>query len=758
MNNKALLLAIAATLLAGTTRAQLPEPEFVLYGEVAGQPPWLNFGSAAQLPLDVRLESDSVLLDQTVIAADGRFSLRIPMDSMGPLAAGNSREGLALDLFLNGIQLDAVNSSQPLAVPSTGPAGTYRELNIDLDSIVPGIGFSIADAQVLEGVPGGRVDVVILLNDESGTETQQVNWLNVEGTATAAAGSLCAEDDDFVPTSGIAEFAPGQTTYTVSLELCDNVVPEDTESFVVRITNPSNDVILARNEATVTIIDDDGLPMLSIGDLFVREPESRFVNANFEVTLSATRSSPVSFSYSTQDRTALAEADYKTTTGIATIPAGMSRIEIPVPVYADDERDDGEQFALVLSDPVGAEFTVSEGVATIIDSGNEGTVIIDAGGNQSTLDGPIDLTVNTAGPWLFVANQLGETISRFDIDPENGELSGEVRWSELQLQGADLGGVQSISASSDGSRLITSSRGAEGINLLAVDADGALSFAGVARNAAPDGNDRPFEGLADISAVGLSPDAAHLYVTSRSGDSVSVLSLTGDSPPSMVELEQNGVDDELDTGGQVEDLDGPSDVIVSLDGRSVYAVSPVSSAILHFSRNTDTASPFFGALSFRASYSQSSLDAPSLNGVSQLANSADGQRLYAVSPANGKVTAFGLGINGELTRIGAGATDEPGTLNNASALLASSDSESVVAASPTPGSLHVFKRMPTGNVAAVEVLIAGRDAIEGLGGASALAQPPGQSDLVYVAAFDENRVSLVEISVASLVFRDDFEN
>lgn len=757
MNNKALLLAIAATLLAGTARADLPEPEFVLYGQLAGTPPWLNFGSAAQLPLDVRLESDSVVLDQTVVTADGRFSLRIPMDSMGPLAAGTSREGLGLDMFLNGIQLDAVNSSHPLAVPSTGPAGTYRELNIDLDSIVPGIGFSIADAQVIEGVPGGRVDVVILLNDESGQETQQVNWLNVEGTATAAAGSLCAEDDDFVPSSGIAEFAPGQTTYTVSLELCDNVIPEDTESFIVRIANPSNDVILARNEATVTIVDDDGLPMLSIGNLFVREPEFRFVNANFEVTLSATRSTPVSFSYSTQDRTALAEADYKTTTGVATIPAGTSRVEIPVPVYADGERDDGEQFALVLSDPVGAEFAVSEGVATIIDSGNDGTVIIDAGDNQSTLDGPIDLTVNTSGPWLFVANQLGETISRFDIDPENGELSGEVRWTELQLQGADLGGLQSISASTDGSRLITSSRGAEGINLLAVDTDGALSFAGVARNASPDGNDRPFEGLADISAAGLSPDAAHLYVTSRSGDSVSVLSLTGDSPPSMVELEQNGADDELDTGGQVEDLDGPSDVIVSEDGRSVYAVSPISSAILHFSRDTDPASPFFGALSFRASYSQASLDAPSLQGVSQLANSADGQRLSAVSPANGKVTAFRIGLNGELTRIGSAPTDEPGTLASASALLATSDSEAILAASPTPGSLHVFKRMPAGNVAAVEVLMAGRDASEGLGGASALAQAPGQPTLVYVAAFEENRVSLVEISLESLVFRDEFE-
>jgi hypothetical protein len=90
-------------------------------------------------------------------------------------------------------------------------------------------------------------------------------------------------------------------------------------------------------------------------------------------------------------------------------------------------------------------------------------------------------------------------------------------------------------------------------------------------------------------------------------------------------------------------------------------------------------------------------------------------------------------------------------------LLTTPDAEAVVAASPTPGALHVFKRMPAGNVAAVEVLITGRDAVEGLGGARALAQPVGQPTVVYVAAFDENRVSRIEINVSSLIFRDSFE-
>jgi 6-phosphogluconolactonase (cycloisomerase 2 family) len=211
----------------------------------------------------------------------------------------------------------------------------------------------------------------------------------------------------------------------------------------------------------------------------------------------------------------------------------------------------------------------------------------------------------------------------------------------------------------------------------------------------------------------------------------------------------------------VEDLQGPSDVIVSNDGRSVYAVSPVSSAIVHFSRDDDSASQFFGQLTFRASYSQSLTGASALNGASRLSIGAGGQQLYAVSPETGEIMAFATGINGELTPIGSAATAEPGTLTSASALLATSGSGAVLAASPTPGSLHVFKRMPGGGVTAVAVLIAGRDASVGLGGASALAQAPGQHGRAYVAAYEDDRISLLEsglFEIESLIFHEGFES
>ena len=748
----------AAALLAATNvYALLPEPDFLLFGTVTGTPPWLEMGNAVGMNLDVRDEATGTLLANAVIDASGHYVLRIPIDSVDPQAPRTSRPGRPLDLFLSGVQLDPVDAIAPLFVPDTGERGSYYQLDIDLDSIVTGPGFFVFDAEALQSA--GVVNVRIRLEGETDGITQSVNWLTVGSTAKPASGSLCAPGDDYVPASGIANFAPGQTLLTVPIQLCHDNVLESPRSFLVRLVNPSNGIALVRPEATVTIIDDDGIPALSINNIVVREPQSGTASAVFQVALSAPQSTPVTFNYATENRTALAGVNYAAIEGVASIPSGMTGTELVVDVLANSDSDDGKTFALVLTNPTGAHIAVSEGIARIIDAANEGTVIVDDGDGQLTLDGPIDLAAHPSGSWLYVANQLGKTISRFDIDPANGRLSNELSWGEFELSGAKLDGLVNITASSDGKWLIAavSGGGAEGLNLLAVDSNGFLSFAGLARNAALDARARPFEGLNDISAVSVSPDSAHLYVVSRAGNSVATLSLSGDIPPYMIELEQNGVNDPLDTGGEVRDMEGPSDVIVSKDGRSVHVTSPVSSAIVHFSRDTDPQSNFYGQLTFRESYSQTSMEATALNGVLRLANSADGQQLYAVSPETGKLTALKTGINGELTHIGSQETDEPGTLASASAVLASPDSQVVFVASPSPGSLHVFRRLSGGNVAALQVLIADRDADLGLRGASALAQVPARPKLLYVAAFEDNRVAIFEIGMGSdVIFRDRF--
>ncbi len=753
-------LIVLVALFASAAEAILPEPDFLLFGQVSGTPSWLGSGTADGLLLEIKQQGTEVVFATARVAADGNYLLRVPIDSVDPQAPGTSRPGRPLDLYLDGVQLDPPTALLPIDVPATGERGSFVRLDIDLDMIVIGAGFSVLDTQTPENAASGAVNVQIILEGEANGLPQSVNWVTVESTARAASGSQCAPGDDFIPNFGVANFAPGQTVVTVAVQLCNDSVAEDTESFLVRILNPSNELRLIQDEAVVTIIDDDGVPTLAINDISIREPVVGSVPGTFRVSLSAPQPTPVSFNFATEDRTAVAGEDYIAASGVAMIPAGSSQTIIRVEILADDVSDHGERFALVLSQPVGAEIAVAEGIATIIDSAFDGSIIVDDGSNQMTLDGPVDLAVDSSGSWLFVANRLGKSITRFEIDADSGELTNEFRWQQFDLPGADFRNLAALTASNDGNWLLASNGGGnvDGINALALGPDGSLAFAGTASDDLLDANGTPFRGLSGISAFALSPDSAHIYVVSRTGNSVAALGLSTDSVFSMIELEQDGVDDPFDPGVEVRDLEQPSDVIVGGDGTSVYVVSPEASAILHFSRTADPTNAFFGALAFRASYSLASTGASALEGVSRLARSADGQYLHAVSPATGKITTFSIGINGVLTLVGSGETNEPGTLESASAVLASADSASVLAASSTPGALHVFKRQANGDVAAVEVLIAGRDVPSGLAGATALAEAPQRPNRVYVSAFHDNRVSLFAMSVESLIFLDDFED
>ena len=97
--------------------------------------------------------------------------------------------------------------------------------------------------------------MITLANDESG-QTQQVNWVAVDGAASAATGSQCNLGADFVPSAGIAEFPPGATSFAIPIVLCNDTLPENEELFVLRIANPSNQITLARFEATVIFTDE----------------------------------------------------------------------------------------------------------------------------------------------------------------------------------------------------------------------------------------------------------------------------------------------------------------------------------------------------------------------------------------------------------------------------------------------------------------------------------------------------------------------
>ncbi|MCY3618169.1 MAG: hypothetical protein OXG66_10880 [Acidimicrobiaceae bacterium] len=177
--------------------------------------------------------------------------------------------------------------------------------------------------------------------------------------ATATAG-----DDYNAASSQSLNFAIGDTSKTVTVGLINDDTAESTETFRLVLSNPSSNAELGDDTAVATIVDDDGLPTLSVGDASAAEGAT----ASFAVSLSKPSPRDVTVGYSAiADPTAGAAAavpvqDFNTVSDTLTISARSTSATVAVPL-PDDSLDEGtETFWLRLSDPSGA--TIVYGTAT----------------------------------------------------------------------------------------------------------------------------------------------------------------------------------------------------------------------------------------------------------------------------------------------------------------------------------------------------------------------------------------------------------
>jgi len=115
-------------------------------------------------------------------------------------------------------------------------------------------------------------------------QTITVNYATANGTALAGS--------DYTATNGIVTFAPGTTNQSVLVRVSGDVLIEGNETLLMNLFNPGNGV-LARNQATGTIINDDGLPGQI--DHFAWQPISspQMTNLPFLATITALDASNV---------------------------------------------------------------------------------------------------------------------------------------------------------------------------------------------------------------------------------------------------------------------------------------------------------------------------------------------------------------------------------------------------------------------------------------------------------------------------------
>jgi Calx-beta domain len=198
---------------------------------------------------------------------------------------------------------------------------------------------SVADATVSENTTA-RAVTAIALSAPSG-KTVSFQYDTVGGSAVAGF--------DFEGTSRTVTFPAGQVSLGAEVALYDETTDEPDESFSVNVANLTNATV-ADGSGTVTITDDDQVPLFGIGEVRRLEGNPGPAEPNL-FTFTATLTNPsfgdLRFNCRTRNGSAAAGDDYAGMTGECfVIPAGQISATFPVRVYRDVFTELDEDFFL----------------------------------------------------------------------------------------------------------------------------------------------------------------------------------------------------------------------------------------------------------------------------------------------------------------------------------------------------------------------------------------------------------------------------
>ena len=285
------------------------------------------------------------------------------------------------------------------------------------------------------GEEGGTAAFKVALSGATDRDIT-VEYATSDGTAHAG--------DDYEAARGTLRFPRGVSVRTVAVHVYEDEIHEPNEAFGLTLSSPVN-ATLASDVATFQIVDNDGVPTLSIAGTEGNEGEI----VRFRVTLAGSGGQPVTVDYATVEGTASADADYETARGTLTFASGESAREIPVRLLQDALGEPDENFAMRLSAAANATVTTGEATATIFD--DDGGIPTLSAGNAAaieggvlafafSLDGPagsvVTVDYRTANETAFAGIDYTAASGTLTIDV--GETAGSVEVQTLDDDNKEL--------------------------------------------------------------------------------------------------------------------------------------------------------------------------------------------------------------------------------------------------------------------------------------------------------------------------------
>ncbi len=240
------------------------------------------------------------------------------------------------------------------------------------------------------------------------------------------------------------------------------------------------------------------------------------------------------------------------------------------------------------------------------------------------------VTVSPDGKFLYASGYDDSAVAVFERNQQTGKLS----FVEVQKDGIDgvdgLGGAASVTVSPDGKYLYAAGYDDSAVAVFERNQQtGQLSFVEIQKNGI-DGVDW----LGGTNSVIVSPDGKYLYASGYDDSTVALFGRdTTTGKLSFVEVQKDGMDG-------VDGLDNVYSITVSPNGKYLYAAGYDDSAIAVFERNQQT-----GELNFVEVQKDGIDGVDGLGGTNSVIVSPDGKYLYAAGLIDSAVAVFGTSFN-----------------------------------------------------------------------------------------------------------------
>jgi 6-phosphogluconolactonase (cycloisomerase 2 family) len=497
-------------------------------------------------------------------------------------------------------------------------------------------------------------------------------------------------------------------------------------------------------QATITILDDDRPPAISVSDVQVTEGDGGTVQAQFQ--LSTTRPIPqaVTVNFATADGTAtVADSDYQPNSGQASFAPMTTATTVNVQVVGDLDDEQDENFVLNLS---GASLN-----ATIADNQAVGTIYDDDGfltfveaeplGDLEALWGVSGLAVAPDGSHVYSTGRFADAVAVFGRNPTSGELGFLEAVADGDVQGATtidgLDGAGAVVISPDGAHVYVTGFNDGAVSVFSRNAgSGLLTYVESERDASLGG---AADGLLGATSLAISADGSHLYVASFTDDAVALF--TRDTNPLSATFGQLAYSAAVfDNVGGVNGLDGASSVRIAPGGAHVYVSAAVDNAVAVFARHPST-----GLLTFVEAKSDGVGGVNGLEGAAGVAVSVDGGQVYVTGAGEDALATFsrnnGTGALTFQSMFVDGVNGVDG-LDGVRSVVGSFDGRFVYAAGYLDDTLAVFARdVATGVLAPLELHRDGFGGEDGLARVSDLAVTSDDQH-VYGSGQDDDAVAV----------------